>query len=233
MTVVKRMTAKGDFLKMPLEDRKCEVETYEDCRTRRLIEECNCIPWELPSSQVGNDKKFKTNKTNFQETPKCSPKGRDCIEQNSTRTFDCRVNCEGIYADVEWMDERMEDEVIQNDDNMVYNSILEVRFAHIYKTIQHLQKEIDMIKGKRGDELDKEKYRRLISEYKEFKKNNVQQFRFDAKNFTNYGKFASSSLPVLSKHLKERSMLSFRSCVSHTFLSLSTAPIGRGTAATW
>ena len=122
--------------------------------------------------------------------------------------------------------------MIQNDDNMVYNSILEVRFARIYKTIQHLQKEIDMIKGKRGDELDKEKYRRLISEYKEFKKNNVLQFRFDAKNFTYYGKFHSSSLPVLSKHLKESSMLSFHSCVSNTFLSLSTAPIGRGTAAT-
>ena len=61
MTVVKRMTAKGDFLKMPLENRKCEVEMYEDCRTRRLVEECNCVPWEMSSSQVGNDKKFETN----------------------------------------------------------------------------------------------------------------------------------------------------------------------------
>ena len=61
MTVVKRMTAKGDFLKMPLEDRKCEVEMYEDCRTRRLMEECNCVPWEMSSSQVGSYKKFETN----------------------------------------------------------------------------------------------------------------------------------------------------------------------------
>ena len=82
----------------------------------------------------------------------------------------------------------MEDEVIQKD-VMSYNSIMEVQFAAIYKTINGLQKEMNMIKGKRGDELDKEKYRRLISEYKEFKKNNVRQFRFDANNSTNYGKF--------------------------------------------
>ena len=110
----------------------------------------------------------------------------------------------------------MEDEVIQKD-VMSSNSIMEMQFAAIYKTINGLQKEMNMIKGKRGDELDKEKYRRLISEYKEFKKNNVRQFRFDAKNFTNYGKFHSSFLLVLSKHLKGRLGFSFRLCVSHTF----------------
>ena len=52
MTVVKRMTAKKDFLKMPLKDRNCEVELYEDCRTRKLLEACNCIPWEVPGYQV-------------------------------------------------------------------------------------------------------------------------------------------------------------------------------------
>ena len=52
MTVVKRMTAKKDFLKMPLKDRNCEVELYEDCRTRKLFEECKCIPWEAPGFQV-------------------------------------------------------------------------------------------------------------------------------------------------------------------------------------
>ena len=32
MTDVKRMTAKSDFLLMPLKERNCEVELYEDCR---------------------------------------------------------------------------------------------------------------------------------------------------------------------------------------------------------
>ena len=52
MTVVKRMTAKKDFLKMPLKERNCEVELYEDCRTRKLLEKCNCVPWEVPGYQV-------------------------------------------------------------------------------------------------------------------------------------------------------------------------------------
>ena len=49
---VKRMTAKDDFLNMPLKDRNCEVELYEDCRTRKLFEHCNCVPWEMHSFQV-------------------------------------------------------------------------------------------------------------------------------------------------------------------------------------
>ena len=52
MTDVKRMTAKDDFLSMPLAERQCEVELYEDCRTRKLIEHCNCVPWEVPGYQV-------------------------------------------------------------------------------------------------------------------------------------------------------------------------------------
>ena len=52
MTDVKRMTVKNDFLKMELKDRNCEVELYEDCRTRKLLEECNCVPWEVPGFEV-------------------------------------------------------------------------------------------------------------------------------------------------------------------------------------
>ena len=52
MTAVKRMTAKPDFLKMSLEERNCEVELYEDCRTRKLLEECGCVPWEVQGVKV-------------------------------------------------------------------------------------------------------------------------------------------------------------------------------------
>ena len=58
MTDVKRMTAKKDFLKMPLQDRNCEVELYEDCRTRKLFEECKCVPWEVPGFQVQIHSRF-------------------------------------------------------------------------------------------------------------------------------------------------------------------------------
>ena len=52
MTDVKRMTAKKDFLKMPLKDRNCEIELYDDCKTRKLLDECNCVPWEVPGFQA-------------------------------------------------------------------------------------------------------------------------------------------------------------------------------------
>ena len=37
---------------MSLKDRNCEVELYEDCRTRKLMKECNCVPWEVPGFKV-------------------------------------------------------------------------------------------------------------------------------------------------------------------------------------
>ena len=52
MSAVKRMTAKKDFLQMPLKDRNCEVQLYEDCRTTKLMQECNCVPWEVTGYQV-------------------------------------------------------------------------------------------------------------------------------------------------------------------------------------
>ena len=46
MTDVKKITAKGEFLGMPFKDRQCEIEAYEECRTRKLLEECKCLHWE-------------------------------------------------------------------------------------------------------------------------------------------------------------------------------------------
>ena len=43
--------------------------------------------------------------------------------------------------------------------------------------------------GKRGDELDKEKYKMLVSEYRKFKTKNVKHFRFNsADNLSPFGK---------------------------------------------
>ena len=52
MTDVKRMSAKDAFLKMPLKERNCKVELYENCRARKLLEACKCVPWEVPAYQV-------------------------------------------------------------------------------------------------------------------------------------------------------------------------------------
>ena len=52
MMVVKRMTTTEDFLKMPLKERNCKVELYENCRTRKLLEGCKCVPGEVAAYEV-------------------------------------------------------------------------------------------------------------------------------------------------------------------------------------
>ena len=52
MTAVKRMKSKEDFLKMTSKERKCGIELFQDCWTRSLLEECNCVPWDVPGFQV-------------------------------------------------------------------------------------------------------------------------------------------------------------------------------------
>ena len=70
----------------------------------------------------------------------------------------------------------------------LYKSVTEMKQMYI-----NLRNEMKLQKGsiaKRGEEMDKEKYLTLIPEYKRFKMNNVQHFRFNsAANSTNFGKF--------------------------------------------
>ena len=60
LSAVKKMAGTADFLKMPVEKRKCDIELYEDCRTRKLLDKCHCVPWEVASFQVGADILFQT-----------------------------------------------------------------------------------------------------------------------------------------------------------------------------
>ena len=116
---------------------------------------------------------------------KCSPEGRDCIENKSSWTFNCSVACEGIYADVQWV-ENVEEDMEEEDE-------LGNQFSGTYKKLyKTLKQEIQTIKGsvsKNGNELDRKKYMKLISEYRQFKRNKVQHFRFDsAAQATTFGK---------------------------------------------
>ena len=58
MTVVKKMSATDDFLDMPFKERVCQVELYEDCRTKKLLDKCKCVPWEVPGHKVRRHKVF-------------------------------------------------------------------------------------------------------------------------------------------------------------------------------
>ena len=94
MTDVKRMTAKSDFLSMSYKDRQCEVELFQDCKTKKLFKECNCVPWEVP---LGEDLKYDLP----QDVRVCSPKGRACIAEKSVLSFNCSQTCDGVHANIE------------------------------------------------------------------------------------------------------------------------------------
>ena len=52
MTSVKKMDATEEFFGLSSEIRNCEIESYNECRTRHLVAKCGCIPWELRKIQV-------------------------------------------------------------------------------------------------------------------------------------------------------------------------------------
>ena len=151
----------------------------------------------------------------------CDPKGRDCIERNSFSGFNCSVSCEGIYADVQWVNGPMEDaEAFENDfqrweqegvekalEGEADNDLVDIRL--LKTTLSSLDKNIMLIydqferkmklvienkmknyNDKKGEELDKEKLKRLISEYRKFKIKSVKHFRFNENATSNrFGKF--------------------------------------------
>ena len=126
----------------------------------------------------------------------CDAKGRDCIEKNSSKTFECNTTCTGVYADVDWVGKNIEEE-FKNDD---IQTNLEGKIdSDLMKILLLLKAEMKLMKndigevmkiatGKRGDELDKEKYKMLVSEYRKFKTKNVKHFKFSsAANLSMFG----------------------------------------------
>ena len=95
----------------------------------------------------------------LQAMEKCDPKGRNCIEKHSTLVFNCSLTCEGIFADTVHLGL---DKVERN----MKDSFNNINVA----------------------ELDEKKFKKLVSEYKNFKKKNCQHFRFNSEaNLTLFG----------------------------------------------
>ena len=116
----------------------------------------------------------------------CDVKGRDCIEKNSSKTFECNTTCTGIYADVEWVGKNIEEEF--KDDDIEAN--LEGKIDdELLKVLILFKTEIMRNTGQRGEELDKEKYKMLVSEYRKFKTKNVKHFKLNSvANLNVFGK---------------------------------------------
>ena len=128
----------------------------------------------------------------LQEKSKCDQKGRDCIEKNFSRTFSCNTTCEGTYADVQKINNEMEElEEKEPDENI--GEQLSSMSEEVKKMYLVMRKVFEKKMGKSssiGEKVDKMKFKGLVSEYKSFKKNRVQHFRFNsASSQTAFGQF--------------------------------------------
>ena len=114
----------------------------------------------------------------------CNPRGRDCIEKNSAKTFNCSTTCVGIYADVQWVGNIIEektDEDSKEDIGSDRDDVLEKmqrRLAELERKMEKVFEEGAI--GQKGEEMDKEKYKSLVAEYRKLKSKNVKHFRFSS-----------------------------------------------------
>ena len=123
----------------------------------------------------------------------CNLEGRDCIERNSTNTYNCSTTCVGIYADVIPKSRRIEGAIADvlpdlgaeiKDRDEVLDRIHR-RLAELERKMSTdeggLQKVVaEEAIGKKGHELDREKYKMLVAEYRKFKSTSIQHFRFSS-----------------------------------------------------
>ena len=107
-----------------------------------------------------------------------------------------------MYADVHWITDiinvnEVEDNLVEEDDDMklltgeVGDELrkMQKQLANMKLMYKSLKKEMEDSFGKRGEELDRDKYMKLLYEYKTFKKTNVRHFRFNSEaNTTMFGK---------------------------------------------
>ena len=100
-----------------------------------------------------------------------------------------------MYADVQWLEseeelgDEVEDEVEREFSEWEVRGSTNRKVKDMTRLVyRNLKRDIGMISKSGGGELDRQKFKRLISEYKKFKREQVQYFRFDsAASSTRYG----------------------------------------------
>jgi hypothetical protein len=99
MSVLKKMTGTNNFLGLPVGQKKCQIETFEACWTKMYAEsvqsQCGCVPWALSSA-------LSLKKPTF-----CSPDQSACYTAVSRNITGCMVSCTGLYADVQFTEDRL------------------------------------------------------------------------------------------------------------------------------
>ena len=118
-------------------------------------------------------------------------RGRDCIEENYFRKFYCNSSCEGIYADVQKVDNEAEEmmnvEAGQDLEENISKSE-EEQYRKFYRKIEKDLKRRGLLNSEDMKGKDQKKFNELIQDYKKFKRDNVKHFKFNsASDKTSFG----------------------------------------------
>ena len=95
------------------------------------------------------------------------PKIRDCIEENSSKTFHCNTTCAGVYADVQWVaKDNQQHKEAQTDESIrevlegkIDDDLLKVLLLFKTELRKQIKSEVDhnmrIATVERGQDLDK------------------------------------------------------------------------------
>ena len=140
----------------------------------------------------------------------CGLEGRNCIEKNSAKTYNCSTTCVGIYSDVEWRKMLLEEETVITETENTKQGVSELDL--IRKELADLQAEVNKLKSNgqgKEEEVDKEKFKMMIAEYRKFKAKNVKHFRLNVR--ANSSSFGESDLNIFVEFLSNYFVLQVRS----------------------
>ena len=113
----------------------------------------------------------------LQGARKCDVEGRDCIEKNYARTFNCNTTCDGVYADI----------------HMIKNQPLKAKQKPVKCGPKQPKMDFESKDKALEKGADKAKFERLIEEYRQFKRSFVQHYRFSpTSNETRFGQSKTS-----------------------------------------
>ena len=123
---------------------------------------------------------------------KCDLKGRKCIETSSSKTYNCRTTCVGIYADVQWREMLLEEDKAHKEKNTTSKLQEEGEDTKLHQQLADLRMEMKQLKSQgqgRGEQVDKEKYKMMVAEYRKFKAKTVKHFKLNGRASSNsFGK---------------------------------------------
>ena len=111
----------------------------------------------------------------------CDLKGRDCIERNFNKNYNCSTTCAGIYADVQFGEMLLEQKIVDRGTENTFK--LQGDGGELQQQLADLIR-MEVMKIKRDEEgkrqeVDREKYKMLVAEYRKFKAQNVKHFRLN------------------------------------------------------